>query len=1009
MSNKEEETISNNKNYNNTKLINDQYEIISKLGEGNFSIVYLSTHKLTKERVAIKVLDKTKIKNISDKTRIEREISILKKLHHFNIINIYSTIEDKNTIYIIQEFVSGKDLLEYITSKRSLDEKEACHIFQQLIFCVEYIHKLNISHRDLKPDNILFTNEKNIKLIDFGLSNFYNNNNNDNLNNNKTNNNKLNKKKIKNKNNIINLYNNDNNSLSTPCGSPFYAAPEMLKGENYNGLYIDIWSCGIILYYMLTGNFPFYDNDNNNISILYKKIIEGRFNIPNYLSLNAKDLIKKILVTNPKKRIKINGILNHPWFNLIDKKYNYHEGINININIIPIDEDIILQMEKLGFSKSDVRENVLRNEFNYITTTYYLLVRKKMRRGYESVSDLKSHLYVNFIKDKHNLLKDYEFNIENVVYERANSKNWIKKYDNEENIDSEINKNNISNSNNENMNNNINQNNVISNNNSINHINNVNEDNSNINNNISINFDNSIMNMEIREDNGKISKKKNKFPLNLRIKKINHNKFENGKYLNLKSLNNTSIKDNKYFSLNNSNLIQNTNGKKITEDNLSKRNNKSVLNRTTIRKRLLNKEFESKTINKSLDKNKRETLNKTTYKSNFNEFNKNKTRLTSSINFNYKSFDLFKIKNKKNSDLHLNNKTNDNINIDLTKKLFDKNSDNSIQVNSTSKELSHISKSTKEFLIHNNLKKKSSITKDNESNRLISNSKSKNIKKRNLINQTFVNNNINIFKINTSQKYYNKQLFISKDKSENKTNEKNEHNYKTKTDIIEINEKIINKNNPINNINKGKNINKNDINNNINDKTQDNLYGDINYEKVKEFTFDNDNLKIENDFSFKEEIIKNENSINKEIEENIILNKEEIMKTKKNDKNSTEKKVKKIQKDYIKNINEQIQEFKKENTPFNLLNIYFIQSKTLKNYLIKIISSLKLKYKLIKNDSYKFLCEKNETESQINFQIEIMQSSIPEFSIIKIVRIEGNINQFNTFQKNILSKLNKLL
>ena len=424
---------------------------------------------------------------------------------------------------------------------------------------------------------------------------------------------------------------------------------------------------------------------------------------------------------------------------------------------------------------------------------------------------------------------------------------------------------------------------------------------------------------------------------------------------------------------------------------------------------MLNKEFESKTINKSLDKNKRETLNKTTYKSNFNDFNKNKTRLTSSINFNYKSFDLFKIKNKKNSDLHLNNKTNDNINIDLTKKLFDKNSDNSIQVNSTSKELSHISKSTKEFLIHNNLKKKSSITKDNESNRLISNSKSKNIKKRNLINRTFVNNNINIFKINTSQKYYNKQLFISKDKSENKTNEKNEHNYKTKTDIIEINEKIINKNNPINNINKGKNINKNDNNNNINDKTQDNLYGDINYEKVKEFTFDNDNLKIENDFSFKEEIIKNENSINKEKEENIILNKEEIIKTKKNDKNSTEKKVKKIQKDNIKNINEQIQEFKKENTPFNLLNIYFIQSKTLKHYLIKIISSLKLKYKLIKNDSYKFLCEKNETESQINFQIEIMQSSIPEFSIIKIVRIEGNINQFNTIQKNILSKLNKLL
>ena len=148
--------------------------------------------------------------------------------------------------------------------------------------------------------------------------------------------------------------------------------------------------------------------------------------------------------------------------------------------------------------------------------------------------------------------------------------------------------------------------------------------------------------------------------------------------------------------------------------------------------------------------------------------------------------------------------------------------------------------------------------------------------------------------------------------------------------------------------------------------------------------------------------------MNKVKEDNKITNKEEIIKTKKNNKSTTEKKVKKIPKDNIKNKIE-IEEFQKENSPFNLLNLYFIQSKTLKQYIIKIISSLKLKYKLIKNDSYKIICEKNDTDTQINFQIEIMQSSISEFSIIKILRIEGNINQFNTFQKNILSKLNKLL
>ena len=155
--NEKEDKNSNNKNNNNNIDLNQYYEIDSKLGEGNFSSVYLSTHILTKERVAIKVLEKSKIQNNSDKIRIEREINVLKKLHHYNIINLYSTIENNSKTYIIQEYIPGKNLFEYIKVRKKLDEKESCEIFQQIIFCLEYIHKLNISHRDLKPENILLT------------------------------------------------------------------------------------------------------------------------------------------------------------------------------------------------------------------------------------------------------------------------------------------------------------------------------------------------------------------------------------------------------------------------------------------------------------------------------------------------------------------------------------------------------------------------------------------------------------------------------------------------------------------------------------------------------------------------------------------------------------------------------------------------------------------------------------------------------------------------------------
>ena len=358
------------------------FKMGKKLGEGMFSTVKLATHSLTNEQVAIKILEKTKITKIEDKERIKREIEIMKKVKHFNIAKLYAVIDTKLTIYLIQEYVQGKELLDYINKKGKLSENEACKFFHQIISGLDYIHQCGIAHRDFKPENIIVTNDNQIlKIIDFGLSNTY----------------------------------EKGQLLKTACGSPCYVPPEMIKEENYNGALSDIWSAGIILYLMLCGKLPFYDDDNQ---ILYEKILEGKYEEPEHLSGKAKDILKKILEIDVNKRINFEGIKSHPWFSIIDKNYMIHKGINIEEDIIPIDEEIIKQMEKLGINnKMEIRYNILKNYYNKITTVYYLLLKKKMDNNKKSISDMNSDLYDEYINDKRNKIGLY-INLENAIKNR---------------------------------------------------------------------------------------------------------------------------------------------------------------------------------------------------------------------------------------------------------------------------------------------------------------------------------------------------------------------------------------------------------------------------------------------------------------------------------------------------------------------------------------------------------------------------------------------------------------
>jgi 5'-AMP-activated protein kinase catalytic alpha subunit len=375
------------KQYTHSQLCD--FTLTKKLGEGTFSIVRLGINKQTNEKVAIKELLKNQIIENNDKNRLEREIKILKNIRHPNIINLYNIIQTEKKYYLITEYIEGKELFDYIIKKRKLDEFESCKFFQQLINGIEYLHKLKIVHRDLKPENILI-DEKNgiLKIADFGLSNIFSQ-----------------------KNNFM---------LSSPCGSPCYAAPEMLSGNKYQAPQIDIWSCGITLYAMLCGFLPF-DDDNNDI--LYNKICEGKFIIPNDISFEACDLIKRILNVDPLKRINIRQIKNHPWFNLfkVNGKIILYEGLIIQKVVIPVDEDIVNDMEKsFNVDKEEIRISIIGNLYNDISTIYYLKLKKKIREGKKSIADYKSDLFTKYIKDKCNLMENYNYKIENVIEIRKN-------------------------------------------------------------------------------------------------------------------------------------------------------------------------------------------------------------------------------------------------------------------------------------------------------------------------------------------------------------------------------------------------------------------------------------------------------------------------------------------------------------------------------------------------------------------------------------------------------------
>lgn len=256
-----------------------KYEVGRMLGQGAFAKVYYGRNIVTGQNVAIKVIDKQKIVKVGLINQIKREISIMNKVRHRNVMHLEEVMATKTKIYFVMEYAKGGELFKKVVKGR-LKEETARKYFQQLIFAIDFCHRRGVYHRDLKPENLLLDEDGNLKVSDFGLS-------------------------------ALSESKREDGLLHTTCGTPAYVAPEVISKKGYDGSKSDIWSCGVILFVLLAGHLPFYDR---NLMEMYRKIAKGSFKCPHWFPPDARRLLSRILDPNPNTRVSAASIMENPWF-----------------------------------------------------------------------------------------------------------------------------------------------------------------------------------------------------------------------------------------------------------------------------------------------------------------------------------------------------------------------------------------------------------------------------------------------------------------------------------------------------------------------------------------------------------------------------------------------------------------------------------------------------------------------------------------------------------------------
>ena len=366
------------------------YLIKKTLGKGTFGKVKLGVYLPKNKKVAVKILEKRRLKEEDDIIRLKREFDMLSQFNHPNVISVSEIFETKDAYFTVMEFCEGGELFNYIVENKRLSEEKSAFFYYQLINGLDYIHSLGIVHRDLKPENLLLTEDYILKIIDFGLSNYF-------------------KQEL-------------NELLETPCGSPCYASPEMLSGENYDGFKIDIWATGIILFAMLCGFLPFDHKDNDK---LFLKILECKIQYPKDMGHEAKDLIKRILVPDPRKRITIEEIKKHPFYlkgkDIFEKNFSVYQ---ISENGNSESEDSI-SFKYYSFEHNFLfyeyyhKSEVLFNKFRLFHFNSFKRKRYNSCQMKNNISNNSNKKLVNFEK----YIKKMKKKIEKDINNKANKNN----------------------------------------------------------------------------------------------------------------------------------------------------------------------------------------------------------------------------------------------------------------------------------------------------------------------------------------------------------------------------------------------------------------------------------------------------------------------------------------------------------------------------------------------------------------------------------------------------------